>query len=186
MIKQTNPYETKYPSKILLDNNEIVEISLEDSKQRPLIIEVDIKEEAIRQAFEQHNFSEVLLLEEKKIKQLGNGMRLHLDELWDIHVRLFELHPGHVAIDGEVETHMQYLEHLSKNNWISVLSELLDMMPGSGKIRLFHKPSGRFVSKILDTMTIQMEKFENQINLKHVLIIIVVALLVGWLISKLK
>lgn len=184
---ETHSYETKYPSKILLDNDKIIELSLKDAKKRPLLIEVAVKEEVIRDAFEKHGFSEVLLLEEKKTKQIGNGMRIHLDELWDMHVRLFDLHQGYVAIDGEVETHIQYLEHLSKNNWISVISELLNIIPGHpAQIRIFHKPSGRFVRKILDTVTIKMEKFENQINLKHLVIIFVAALLVGWLVYKMK
>jgi len=151
------------------------------------LIEVAVEEKTIRDILEKHGFSEVLLLEEKKLNQIGNGMRLHLDELWDMHIRLFNLHQGYVAIDGEVETHIQYLEHLSKNNWISVILELLNMVPGHpARIRIIHKPSGRFVKKILETMTIKMEKFENQINLKHLLIIFVAALIVGYLIYKMR
>ncbi len=173
-------YQTIYPSKIQLDDNQVIDLTFDDNKNRSLITEVEIGEKALRQGFTTHAFEEVLVMEEVKKDQIGNGMRKHLNKDWDMHVRFLHLHDGFIAIDAEVETNMEYVEHVTKNNWISVLNEVWEIVTEiTKKIWIFHKTSGHYVKQVLNYMNIKMNPFKDQTEWKPVVAVVGILALLG-------
>ena len=173
-------YETKYPSKIQLSDGQTLTLTLQDNKERQLITEVNLKEVQLRNIFSQNGFENIRIMEEIKSNQIGCGMRKHIDKDWDIHVRFLNLHERLVSIDAEVETNMEYVEHVTTENWVSVLSEIWDIIRSiTNGIWLFHKKSGQYVRQILENITIKMTKFKNQIEWKPIAAVAGIVLLAG-------
>lgn len=121
-------YETDYPGAVLLQDDEaLYELTIEDNRERVLITETDASVAQLQKAFQNEGFSETSI-EYKKPYQVGNGFLKTLSDDWDMHVRFMQLHDGLIAIDGEVETSRKWVEHNTKDNWISVIYEVSNIL----------------------------------------------------------
>lgn len=173
-------YQTQYPLEIQLGNGQILRLSNTDNKNRVLITEVKNDEKTLRGVFSKNGFEEILIMEEVKPMQIGNGMRKHLDTCWDMHVRFLRLHDNMIAIDAEIETHIGYVEHATSGNWISVIYEAwIVLKEVTNEIYLFHKPTGQYITHILKDASIGLKKLQNQIEWKPVLAVLGIIVLLG-------
>lgn len=182
-------YQARYPSQIQLANGNIITLNPTDNKERVLITEVTLNEKSLRDTFSHNGFENVLIMEEIKQYQIGSGMRKHLSNDWDMHVRFLKLHQGLIAIDAEVETNMNYLEHITKENWCSVVYEVWEVIKQlTTKIYLFHKKTGLYVTQILRDFSIALSKFKEQTEWKPVVAVGILAILglslAAWASSK--
>lgn len=145
-------------------------LSSEDNKNRVLVLETTVEESILREAFSRNGFKETSV-EVVKEYQNGNGMLKHLSYDWDMHIRFLHMHEGLIAIDAEVETSREYIEHVTKENWISVIYEVWAILEqATDKVFLFHKTSGYYVKNILRDVSIGLTKFKNQIEWKPLVI----------------
>jgi len=172
-------YQTLYPLEIQLINNQIVRLSDADNKGRVLITEVETEVQHLRYAFSKDGFDDVIIMEVVKENQIGNGMRKHINKYWDMHVRFLALHEGLIAIDGEVETNMDYLEHVIADNWISVIYEVWNVVKKvTSEIHLFHKGTGLYVRQILKDTSMELRRFSYLIEWKPIVFGIAVFVIV--------
>ena len=150
-------YETNYPGVVLLqDDGTRHKLTIEDNQQRVLITETDASIEQLQKAFQKEGFSETSI-EYKKSYQVGNGFLRTLSDDWDMHIRFMQLHDGLIAIDGEVETSRKWVEHNTKDNWISVIYEVTNILKKYQiNIYIWHKKMQRYVVDIVEQMKIQM------------------------------
>ncbi len=181
-----NIYETEYPGIVILEgdsNNH--ELSLDDNKKRVLITETDTSVDKLQSIFEKEGFNETII-EIKKPNQIGNGFLKNLSDDWDIHVRFIELHKGRVAIDGEVETSRKWVEHNTKDNWISVIYEVTTILQKYDiNFFIWHKKMGKYIENIVEQIKIQMTPL-GKIEWKHVAIGVGIATSIGLLLWGLK
>lgn len=163
-------YQTRYPLEVQLTNGQLITLNSNDNKERSLITEVSVNEKSLRDAFSHNGFENVLIMEEVKQHQIGSGMRKHLSNDWDMHIRFLNLHQGLVAIDAEVETNMNYVEHITTDNWISVIYEVWEVIKQlTNQIYLFHKKTGLYVTNVLKDFSIALAKLKEQTEWKPLL-----------------
>jgi hypothetical protein len=144
-------YNSTFPMRIVLDDDRLVDVNFDDNRNRVLILEVGLDENTLRKIFSNNQFTNVGILEEKKLGQIGEGMRKKIDDNWDMHIRFFKYHQNFIAIDAEVETGTSYVDHLSHSeNWVSVIKEIYIIIKShSTDIRLYHKTYRKFVKDII-------------------------------------
>lgn len=179
-------YKTQYPSKIRLQNNQVLALTLTSNRDRVLITEVSSDIKKLRDLFAKHGFEDILLTEIVKPKQIGSGMRKYLDTCWDIHVRFFQLHKDLIAIDAEVETNSNFVEHIMEDSWISVLYEIwVIILEIPGGFYLFHKSSNQYVNEILSYMEITLHKTkEKQTEWKPIVAVLGILVVVAALLRS--
>ena len=151
-----------------------------------MITETDASVAQLQKVFQNEGFSETSI-EYKKPYQIGNGFLKTLSDDWDMHVRFMQLHDGLIAIDGEVETSRKWIEHNTKDNWISVIYEVSDILRKYQlNFRIWHKKMQRYIVNIVEQMKIQMTPL-GRIQWKHVAIVggtVIVFGLAAWAIKK--
>jgi len=171
-------YQTRYPSEIQLTNRQVITLNSNDNKERTLLTEVKVDEKLLRDAFSRNGFESVVIMEEVKQHQIGSGMRKHLSSDWDMHIRFLSLHQGLIAIDAEVETNIDYLEHITTDNWISVIYEIWEVVKQlTNQIYLFHKKTGLYVTQIVKDFSIALSKLKEQTEWKPIVAVGALALL---------
>lgn len=165
-----NIYETEYPGTVILEGDSSNhELTLDDNKDRVLITETDTNVDQLQDIFKKEGFNQTSI-EFKKPNQIGDGFLKNLSDDWDIHVRFIELHKGLVAIDGEVETSRKWLEHNTKDNWISIIYEITTILKKYDvKFSIWHKKMEKYIANVVEQMKIQMTPL-GKIEWKHVAI----------------
>ena len=178
-------YTTRYPHQIELSNGETVILTYQDNKNRILLLETTARESVLRDAFSQKGFKNTSV-EVVKEHQNGDGMLKHLNKDWDMHVRFLHIHEGLIAVDAEVETSREYVEHITKDNWISVIYEVWEIVEQvTSKIFIFHKTSGQYVTNILKDASIGLTKFKNQIEWKPLVVGSILGVTLGLILKEL-
>jgi hypothetical protein len=76
-----------------------------------LSLMVKTKKDEILNALFSEGFKTVRL-ENKKPNQLGCGLAKRLAKPWEMHIRLFEMPQGLIAIQAEVEISRKYIQHI--------------------------------------------------------------------------
>ena len=186
-MRSMSDYVTEYPSMIKLrDDNVSYTLTVEDNQNRVLITETDLSLDRLRTIFGQEGFSNTMV-EEKKPSQIGQGVLKHLTQEWDMHVRFLRIHQDLIAIDGEVETSREFLEHATEPIWVSVIYEIAEILRKYGvQFIIWHKKLGRYVEQVIQKIQLTM-KPNGKIRWKPIVaaaaIISSIALLV-WAISK--
>lgn len=183
-----NEYETEYPGVILLQNDSTQhKLTITDNRDRILITETDASVEQLQHIFQKEGFNETSI-EYKKPHQIGNGFLKTLSDDWDMHVRFMQLHNGLIAIDGEVETSRKWVEHNTKDNWISVIYEVTNILKKYQiKTYLWNTKMQRYVVDIVEQIKIKMTPL-GQVQWKHVAIAVAgvatVLSLAAWSVKK--
>ena len=105
-------YITKYPKTVSLIDGIKQKIQV-DKKSGVEELHLIVKEnvEKIQKIFAQEGASKVKF-EHKQPFQIGDGLSLKLKKPWEMHIRLFDIKKGMVAIQAEVEISRDYLQHL--------------------------------------------------------------------------
>lgn len=162
-------YTTNYPVVVVLENNTISTLTVDDNKSRTLITETESTIEILSDVFESEGFRQSAI-EEKKTGQLCDGFRKKLSEEWDIHVRLIEINSNKIAIDAEVETSTEYIQHLTKPEyWISVIFEVHDIL-GKYKIpfKTWHKKSKSYILNFIQNTSLELRDMDGKIKWKPI------------------
>ena len=160
-------YQTNYPSDIVLDDGTKAQLSVTDNQNRVLIIETDLPVIQLKTIFEKEGFNETIL-EEKKPNQIAQGFMKRLTEDWDMHARFLQVHNGFIAIDAEVETSREYIDHIG-GNWVSVIYEVTNMLQKYGaKIYLWHKHAKKYVKKIQTNVALVLDDVSGKIEWKPI------------------
>lgn len=105
-------YVVSYPKRIYLMKGISEIIRNEELNNDPLYIVVKASVDDIVRILKKEGFHRVRLCENKKPSQLGNGFTKMLTRTWEMHVRLFEVKQGLIAIHAEVEISRRYIQHL--------------------------------------------------------------------------
>ena len=105
-------YITKYPKTVSLIDGAKEKIYV-DKKSGVEEFHVLVKEnvEKIQKIFAQEGATKVKF-EHKQPSQIGDGLSLKLAKPWEMHIRLFNIKKGMIAIQAEVEISRDYLQHL--------------------------------------------------------------------------
>ena len=150
-------YVTEYPGTVMLqDDTNQYKLSWDDNQERTLITETNVSLDKLQEVFQNEGFNKTSI-EYKKPNQIGNGFLKNLSDDWDMHVRFIELHEGLIAIDGEVETSRKWMEHNTKDNWISVIYEITNILKKYQiQFSILHKKMQKYVTNIVEQMKIQM------------------------------
>jgi hypothetical protein len=104
-------YLTKYPKTISFDGNIRHTVSIDAKGVEQLTVLVKKSVEELLGIFTKEGFTKVKF-EHKQDNQIGHGLSLKLKKPWEMHLRLFDLKKGVVAIEAEVEVSRDYLHHL--------------------------------------------------------------------------
>lgn len=104
-------YLTKYPKTIFLGNGKKHTVKVDTNGVEQLSVIVKRNVEEILRILDKEGFTRVKF-EHKKDSQIGHGLSLKLKKPWEMHLRLFDLKKGLVAIQAEVEVSRDYLQHL--------------------------------------------------------------------------
>ena len=102
---------TMYPKTVNIVKGLQDFIRLEEVDLDHLFLMVKIKKDEIINALVLEGFKSVKL-ENKKPTQIGHGFSKKLVKPWEIHVRLFEMQQGLIAIHAEVEISRRYIQHI--------------------------------------------------------------------------
>ncbi|MEM2141622.1 MAG: hypothetical protein QXJ74_08170 [Nitrososphaera sp.] len=86
-------------------------IQREEIELDHLSLMVKTKKDEIIQALLSEGFKTVRL-ENKKPNQIGCGLAKRLAKPWEMHVRLFDMQQGLIAIQAEVEISRKYIQHI--------------------------------------------------------------------------
>jgi len=160
-------YQTNYPSNIILDDGTKIQLSVNDNQNRVIITETDLALEQLRIIFEKEGFNQTIL-EEKKPNQIAQGLMKKLTEDWDMHVRFLQFHRGLVAVDAEVETSREYLDHIG-GRWVSVVYEVINIFQKYGtKFYFWHKYAQKYVKEIQTNVNLILNDISGKIEWKPI------------------
>ncbi len=102
---------TRYPKTISFHDGKKHIISIDTKGVEQLTVIVKKSVEDILKILANEGFTKVKF-EHKQESQIGDGFSLKLKKPWEMHLRLFDLKKGMVAIQAEVEVSRDYLQHL--------------------------------------------------------------------------
>jgi hypothetical protein len=104
-------YLTRYPKTVSFHNGKKHTVSIDTKGVEQLTVIVKKSVEDILKILAHEGFTKVKF-EHKQESQIGDGFSLKLKKPWEMHLRLFDLKKGMVAIQAEVEVSRDYLQHL--------------------------------------------------------------------------
>jgi hypothetical protein len=104
-------YFTKYPKTISFFDGKKHTVNIDTKGVEQLTVIVKKSAEEILRILSNEGFTKVKF-EHKQESQIGHGLSLKLKKPWELHLRLFDLKKGMVAIQAEVEVSRDYLQHL--------------------------------------------------------------------------
>lgn len=177
-------YKTEYPAAVILENNQISPLTIDDNRARVLITETESTVDVLTQIFLNEGFFQTMV-EEKKLGQLCDGFRKHLSPEWDMHVRFLGLNPHKIAIDAEVETSTEYIQHLTKPEyWVSVLFEVHEILRKHKiSFKTWHKKAKSHVMSFIENTTLELVETDGKIKWKPIAATMAIAIAIGLLLS---
>ncbi len=150
-------YIVTYPKEVSLLKGMADIIKHDDLEQDPLYIIVKGRVDDIVNILKKEGFHRLKFCEKKKPSQIGNGFTKMLTRSWEMHVRLFELKNGLIAIHGEVEISRRYVQHLISAR-APIFYELANLLKKYEiDYKVWHAKLGEYVSHILDDHRIRLK-----------------------------
>jgi hypothetical protein len=104
-------YLTKYPKTISFEDGQKETIDFDEKGVEQLTVIVRKSAEEILKILTNEGFTKVKF-EHKQESQIGDGLSLKLKKPWEMHLRMFDIKKGFIAIQAEVEVSRDYLQHL--------------------------------------------------------------------------
>jgi hypothetical protein len=104
-------YLTRYPKTLSFTDGKrhTVSIDTKGVEQFSVIVKKNVEE--LLSILTKEGFTKVKF-EHVQDSQIGHGFSLKLKKPWEMHLRLFDVKKGFVAIQAEVEVSRDYLQHL--------------------------------------------------------------------------
>ena len=172
-------YLTYYPSKVTLHDGREFQLNFNDNQNRVLITETNSSLSDLQNLFLKEGFKPTMV-EETKPFQISQGLVKRLTKDWDMHVRFLQIHHGLIAIDAEVETSREFLEHLV-GGWISVIFEVTNILQKYNiQWWLWHKSAGNYVKNILQNGSLILNNISNKTEWKPLVVEIIKELAKSW------
>lgn len=109
--KEMSEFLTSYPRTMSIARGLRNFIRKEEIELDHLSLMVKTKKDEIINALLSEGFS-MVKLENKKPNQIGCGLAKKLAKPWEMHVRLFDMEHGMIAIQAEVEISRRYIQHI--------------------------------------------------------------------------
>ena len=96
-------------------------------------------------------------LENKKPNQLGCGLAKKLAKPWEMHVRLFDMEQGLIAIQAEVEISRRYIQHI-RSVRAPVIYEVESILAKHQiEYRIWNHKIRDYITRIIDNHEIKLE-----------------------------
>lgn len=125
-------------------------------KESLYVVVKNSAEEVVR-VLRAEGFHRLRFCENKTPTQLGSGFTKMLNKTWEMHVRLYEMKNGLVAIQGEVEISRRYFLHMFSQR-APVVYEIANILKKNGmQYRLWNESLNAYVSKIIDNHQIRLK-----------------------------
>ena len=126
-------------------------IKREEVELDHLSLMVRIKKDEIVNALLSEGFS-LVKLENKKPNQLGCGLAKKLAKPWEMHVRLFNVEQGLIAIQAEVEISRRYIQHI-RSVRAPVIYEIESILKSTRSNARYGTPRSATISPASSTTT---------------------------------
>lgn len=95
-------------------------------------------------------------LENKKPNQMGCGLTKKLSKPWEMHVRLFDMEQGLIAIQAEVEISRRYIQHI-RSVRAPVIYELESILNKHQiEYRIWNDKIRNYITKVIDNHEITL------------------------------
>lgn len=121
-----------------------------------LSLMVKTKKDEIISALLSEGFK-LVKLENKKPNQLGCGLAKKLSKPWEMHVRLFTVEQGIIAIQAEVEISRKYIQHIrsARSPVIYELEQILKKHQIEYKI--WNEKIRDYITRVIDNHEIKLQ-----------------------------
>ena len=140
---------TSYPRTVSVIKGLQDFIRKEEVELDHLCLMVKIKRDEIINALISEGFKGVKL-ENKKPTQIGHGFSKRLVKPWEIHVRLFEMQQGLIAIQAEVEISRRYIQHI-RSVRAPVIYEIESILEKHKiEYQIWHAKLRQYITSIID------------------------------------
>jgi hypothetical protein len=131
-----------------------------------LSLMVKIKKDEIIKALLSEGFK-LVKLENKKPNQLGCGLAKKLAKPWEMHVRLFVMEHGLIAIQAEVEVSRKYIQHI-RSARAPVIYEIEQILKKHQiEYKIWNDKIRDYITRIIDNHEIKLEAPTIPISWKH-------------------
>ncbi len=152
-------YSLLYPKTVGLVKGLFHLIRREEIEKESLYLVVRNNTEDVIRILRSEGFHKLRFCEHKKPSQLGSGFTKMLNRTWEMHVRLYDMKNGLIAIQGEVEISRRYLQHMFSQR-SPVVYEIANILKKNGiDYKIWNDKVKEYVSHIDD---------DHQINLKGI------------------
>jgi hypothetical protein len=106
-------------------------------------------------------------LENKKPNQLGCGLAKRLVKPWEMHVRLFDMEQGMIAIQAEVEISRKYIQHI-RSVRAPVIYELESILKKHQiEYKIWNDKVRDYITRVIDNHEIKLVAPTIPISWKH-------------------
>jgi hypothetical protein len=120
-----------------------------------LSLMVKTKKDEIIQALLSEGFK-MVKLENKKPNQIGCGLAKRLAKPWEMHVRLFDMQQGLIAIQAEVEISRKYIQHI-RSVRAPVIYELEQILKKHQiEYKIWNAKIRNYITRIIDNHEIKL------------------------------
>jgi hypothetical protein len=131
-------------------------INQEEIEFDHLSLMVRIKKDEIVNALLSEGFR-LVKLENKKPNQLGCGLAKKLTKPWEMHVRLFRVEQGLIAIQAEVEVSRKYIQHI-RSARSPVIYELENILKKHQiEYKIWNDKIRAYITRIVDNHEVKLE-----------------------------
>ena len=121
-----------------------------------LSLMVRTKKDEIIRALQSEGFRRVRL-ENRKPKQLGSGLAKRLTKPWEMHVRLFDMEQGVIAIQAEVEVSRKYIQHI-RSARVPVIYELESILKKHQiEYKIWNAKIRNYITRVIDNHEIELK-----------------------------
>lgn len=146
---------TYYPKKFSILKGLYEFIHYDELEFDHLSLMVKTKKDEIIHALMNEGFKTVKL-ENKKPMQIGNGFTKKLMKPWEMHVRLFEMKNGLIAIKAEVEISRKYIQHV-KSVRTPVIYEIESILKKHKiEYKIWNSKVRDYITNIIDNHKIEL------------------------------
>lgn len=106
-------------------------------------------------------------LENKKPNQIGCGLAKRLTKPWEMHVRLFDMEQGLIAIQAEVEISRKYIQHI-RSVRAPVIYELESILKKHQiEYKIWNDKVRDYITRVIDNHEIKLVAPAIPISWKH-------------------
>lgn len=147
---------TRYPKTMNIVKGWQDFIKKEEIEFDHLSLMVKVKKDEVINTLLSEGFR-LVKLENKKPNQLGCGLAKKLAKPWEMHVRLFDVEQGMIAIQAEVEISRRYIQHI-RSVRAPVIYEIESILAKHQiECRIWNDKIRDYITRVIDNHEIKLE-----------------------------